>query len=606
MARGFAASVRRRQFAASSPRGRAAGSSPAAPASSARTSSRRCSRWASRWWASTTRHGAPQQPRGGPRGGRRGGLEAASVRRSRHRRPGRVSAGVRRRRRRAARGGARLGAAVDHRSARDARGERHWLPKHAGRRARRRRLALRLCGLVVHVRRPPGLPKVEDQIGRPLSPYAVTKYLNELYADVFGRSYGFETVGLRYFNVFGPRQDPEGAYAAVIPKWVATMLDSKAIAINGDGETTRDFCYVDNVVQANLLAATVATRPQSGRCTTSRSAAAVAQRSRGGAARPVARGASGARRAAAPLPGLPRRRRAPLAGGHRQGEAPAGLRADARRARGTRRSECRGTRRVRARSRPAAAGRGRLRRGGDRGGPRRSRPRRPGVAAVVGACGPGARGSRRGYGGTRPSARSSPSEPSERTRSPPFSSADRLRRRRRPAGGHDAHVFAPDARHGAIAKRSDYCCRRLEGRHGRAGRSSCVPRSRVASDAAHDLAVVAIEGAPLPGAHRRESSRVREGNTLFFTGFPMARCSARIRRLIGHWSASITRIADPQANSARLDAKTIKGFRQDPSPCSARRHRLPRQQRSPLYDPESGEVLGVINMVLVRRRRSRR
>jgi len=74
---------------------------------------------------------------------------------------------------------------------------------------------------------------------------------------VFGRCYGFETVGLRYFNVFGPRQDPEGAYAAVIPKWVATMLDGKAIAINGDGETTRDFCYVDNVVQANLLAATV-------------------------------------------------------------------------------------------------------------------------------------------------------------------------------------------------------------------------------------------------------------------------------------------------------------------------------------------------------------
>ena len=104
----------------------------------------------------------------------------------------------------------------------------------------------------------PGLPKVEDEIGRPLSPYAVTKYLNELYADVFGRAYGFETVGLRYFNVFGPRQDPEGAYAAVIPKWVATMLAGKAIAINGDGKTTRDFCYVDNVVQANLLAATVA------------------------------------------------------------------------------------------------------------------------------------------------------------------------------------------------------------------------------------------------------------------------------------------------------------------------------------------------------------
>jgi UDP-N-acetylglucosamine 4-epimerase len=101
----------------------------------------------------------------------------------------------------------------------------------------------------------PALPKVEEQIGRPLSPYAVTKYLNELYADVFGRCYQFQTVGLRYFNVFGPRQDPEGAYAAVIPKWVATMLEGKAITINGDGETTRDFCYVDNVVQANLLAA---------------------------------------------------------------------------------------------------------------------------------------------------------------------------------------------------------------------------------------------------------------------------------------------------------------------------------------------------------------
>ena len=101
----------------------------------------------------------------------------------------------------------------------------------------------------------PGLPKVEDVIGKPLSPYAVTKLVNELYADVFGRCYGFETVGLRYFNVFGPRQDPEGAYAAVIPKWVATMLDGKAIAINGDGETSRDFCFVDNCVQANLLAA---------------------------------------------------------------------------------------------------------------------------------------------------------------------------------------------------------------------------------------------------------------------------------------------------------------------------------------------------------------
>lgn len=103
----------------------------------------------------------------------------------------------------------------------------------------------------------PGLPKVEDQIGRPLSPYAVTKYVNELYADVFGRCYGMETVGLRYFNVFGPRQDPDGAYAAVIPKWIAALLRHEPVYINGTGETSRDFCYVQNAVQANLLAATV-------------------------------------------------------------------------------------------------------------------------------------------------------------------------------------------------------------------------------------------------------------------------------------------------------------------------------------------------------------
>ena len=104
----------------------------------------------------------------------------------------------------------------------------------------------------------PGLPKVEDEIGRPLSPYAVTKYLDELYADVFGRCYGMPTIGLRYFNVFGPRQDPEGAYAAVIPRWAAAMLQGTPITIYGDGETTRDFCYVANVVQANLLAAVCA------------------------------------------------------------------------------------------------------------------------------------------------------------------------------------------------------------------------------------------------------------------------------------------------------------------------------------------------------------
>lgn len=102
----------------------------------------------------------------------------------------------------------------------------------------------------------PGLPKVEDVIGRPLSPYAVTKYANELYADVYARHYGVKAVGLRYFNVFGRRQDPNGAYAAVIPKWIDTMKRQGDIFINGDGSTSRDFCYVDNAVQANLLAAT--------------------------------------------------------------------------------------------------------------------------------------------------------------------------------------------------------------------------------------------------------------------------------------------------------------------------------------------------------------
>ena len=104
----------------------------------------------------------------------------------------------------------------------------------------------------------PGLPKVEDTIGRPLSPYGAGKYMNELYADTFGRCYGMETIGLRYFNVFGPRQDPDGAYAAVIPKWIASMLRNETVYINGDGETARDFCYIENVVQANLLAGTVA------------------------------------------------------------------------------------------------------------------------------------------------------------------------------------------------------------------------------------------------------------------------------------------------------------------------------------------------------------
>lgn len=102
----------------------------------------------------------------------------------------------------------------------------------------------------------PGLPKIEDRIGKPLSPYAVTKYVNELYAEVFARSYGFASVGLRYFNVFGKRQHPNGAYAAVVPKWTAALIKNEDIFINGDGETSRDFTFIENAVQANLLAAT--------------------------------------------------------------------------------------------------------------------------------------------------------------------------------------------------------------------------------------------------------------------------------------------------------------------------------------------------------------
>jgi len=109
----------------------------------------------------------------------------------------------------------------------------------------------------------PDLPKVEDRIGRPLSPYAITKYVNELYADVFARTYGFASTGLRYFNVFGKRQDPNGAYAAVIPKWIAAMIRGEDVVVNGDGETSRDFCFVENAVQANLLAA--ANPPEAGR-----------------------------------------------------------------------------------------------------------------------------------------------------------------------------------------------------------------------------------------------------------------------------------------------------------------------------------------------------
>lgn len=102
----------------------------------------------------------------------------------------------------------------------------------------------------------PALPKVEEHIGHPLSSYAVTKYVNELYADVFARAYGFKSIGLRYFNVFGKRQDPNGAYAAVIPKWTASMIAGDDVFINGDGETSRDFCFIENTVQANILAAT--------------------------------------------------------------------------------------------------------------------------------------------------------------------------------------------------------------------------------------------------------------------------------------------------------------------------------------------------------------
>ena len=102
----------------------------------------------------------------------------------------------------------------------------------------------------------PALPKVEENIGKPLSPYAVTKYVNELYADVFQKTYGLNATGLRYFNVFGKRQDPNGAYAAVIPKWTAAMIENQDLFINGDGETSRDFCFVENAVQANILAAT--------------------------------------------------------------------------------------------------------------------------------------------------------------------------------------------------------------------------------------------------------------------------------------------------------------------------------------------------------------
>jgi UDP-N-acetylglucosamine 4-epimerase len=99
-----------------------------------------------------------------------------------------------------------------------------------------------------------GLPKVEEVIGKPLSPYAITKYVNELYAEIFSKTYGIETIGLRYFNVFGRKQDPDGAYAAVIPKFVMQLMNQESITINGDGNYSRDFTYIDNVIQMNELA----------------------------------------------------------------------------------------------------------------------------------------------------------------------------------------------------------------------------------------------------------------------------------------------------------------------------------------------------------------
>jgi len=108
----------------------------------------------------------------------------------------------------------------------------------------------------------PGLPKLEEQLGKPLSPYAAGKRAGELYAMVFSDVYGLETIGLRYFNVFGRRQDPKGPYAAVIPKWIGSLLQGEQCVIFGDGSTSRDFCYIDNVIEANLLAATAPPRSQ--------------------------------------------------------------------------------------------------------------------------------------------------------------------------------------------------------------------------------------------------------------------------------------------------------------------------------------------------------
>ena len=174
----------------------------------------------------------------------------------------------------------------------------------------------------------PGLPKVEDRIGRPLSPYAVTKYVNELYAGVFAQAYGLSSAGLRYFNVFGPRQDPDGAYAAVIPKWTAAMIAGETVFINGDGETSRDFCFVANAVQANLLAAT-SDRIEGHEVFNVAVGDRTSLNGLFDAIRESLEALAGPGRFGKGLPGLPRGRRAPQPGGCRQGAGAARLRADA-------------------------------------------------------------------------------------------------------------------------------------------------------------------------------------------------------------------------------------------------------------------------------------
>ena len=175
----------------------------------------------------------------------------------------------------------------------------------------------------------PRMPKVEEDVGDPISPYAVTKMANELYATCYGHLHGMETVGLRYFNVFGPRQDPDGAYAAVVPRWIASMLRGEEVRINGSGETSRDFCFVRNVVQANLLAATTERKEALNQAY---NVAVGAARRCSSSSRRCARASARATRGSpgcAPVHGPFRDgRRAPLARRHRQGPPPPGLRAD--------------------------------------------------------------------------------------------------------------------------------------------------------------------------------------------------------------------------------------------------------------------------------------